>query len=71
MIGGLKKWKKEKFRKEGSILKGIISLEICKIGAFPIEKIFVFQGGSWQMIQNLSAEIKMGEIPGKFQNDEE
>lgn len=59
MIGGLKKWKKEEFRKEGSILKGVSSLEICKTGAFPIQKSFVVYGGSWQMIQNSSAKIKM------------
>lgn len=40
---------KEEYKKVGLILKAVISLEICKISASPIQKssrIFVVQGGS-------------------------
>lgn len=40
---------REEYKKVGLILKAVISLEICKISASPIQKsseIFVVQGGS-------------------------
>lgn len=69
---------KEEYKKVGLILKAVISLEICKISASPIQKssrIFVVQGGSYrndtELLWRNTNVRKTWEILKKIRNEQQ